>query len=67
MNDQERTFEVPIIYKGLVNFVVKAKSVEEAKAKALEMYGNSYEPTNLGNEFEYVDSIGDTSEINHVG
>lgn len=66
-----KKFCVPIVYKGLSNFIVEANSAGEAMEKAVEEFNNGAMPELLGNEYEVVDhavltSIEEGSRKNRV-
>ena len=56
-------YEVPIIYKGVFNFIVEADSVDDAKDKAFFMFEDGRQPVELGNEWESVESIGEPEPV----
>ena len=56
-------YEVPIIYRGQVNYIVEANSPEDARQKADERFKKG-EPANiLGNEWEEVEEFGEILEL----
>jgi len=61
--DDLKTWEVPIHYKGMRNFVVKAKTREEAVEEARRLNESGDNGTVLGTEYEDVVDIGSVEEI----
>ena len=51
------TFEVPIIYSGQCNFVVKADNDVDARIKAELLFNDGKRPDELGNEWEKIDRV----------
>ena len=58
-----KTYEVPIVYKGKCNYIVEASSEQEAEEIARSLWGNGKAPTELGNEWEEIDRIGEIVQI----
>lgn len=65
-----KKLEVPIIYKGMMNFIVEVpenisneQAEELAKSKATQMYANGFVPDSLGNEWESFESFGEIKEV----
>lgn len=56
-------WEVPIVYKGQVNYIVEAPTAEAASAKAEAQFKGGDSPAPLGNEWETIDHIGEIEEI----
>ena len=56
-------FCVPIVVKSMVNYIVEAASVEEAKQLAKQKWENGISPDDCGNEWEVIDRIGDIEEV----
>jgi hypothetical protein len=57
---------VPIVYRGLSNFIVEAESFEQAKVMAREAFAhgkNTAQEVPLGNEWEQIEKIGVVEEI----
>lgn len=52
-------FAVPIVYKGLANFIVDAKDENEAKVKAAQAFNNGEHAESFGNEWEKIDQVCD--------
>lgn len=50
-------YKVPIIYKGLSNFIIEAKDRIEAADKAMNLFKNGAPEVILGNEYEEVESV----------
>jgi hypothetical protein len=51
-------YEVPIIYRGMCNFVVEANRESEAIAKAIEAFNEGIRPDLFGNKWEIFDRAG---------
>jgi hypothetical protein len=51
-------YNVPIVYKGQVNYIVEAESVEEAEELAREQWSTGEKPVELGNEWEKIERFG---------
>ena len=58
-----KKFEVPVIYKGLTNYIVEAETPEEASRKANQLFRNSEGSVDLGNEWEEIDHVGEIKEV----
>lgn len=52
-------YEVPIIYKGRCDFIVRADSAEEAQLKAAVMFDNGDRAVSLTDEREKIEQVGD--------
>jgi len=59
-------YEVPVIYKGQCTFIVDADTPDEAKAKAEFKFKNGDGVSEMGNEWETIDTICDPVEIENV-
>jgi len=59
----KKTYEVPIVYQGQVNFLVKADSEEEAKEIAESRWKAGVQPDKFGNEWQEIERFGKVSEI----
>jgi len=56
-------FCVPIIYRGLDNFIVEASNKEEAKELASQAFLAGERPVSCGNEWENIETFGKIEEI----
>jgi hypothetical protein len=56
---KKKTYEVPIVYRGLTNFIVEATSKEEAEKIARAKFNDGAAGDDLGNEFEEIEGIGE--------
>lgn len=56
-------YEVPIVYKGQVNFIVAADSKEQADQIARDRFRNNDKADTLGNEWEEIDRVGEIEEL----
>lgn len=50
-------YEIPIIYRGQVNFIVEAESPEKALEIATQRFNNGDTPDVLGNEWEQIEMV----------
>jgi len=60
-------YEVPVIYRGQCNFIVRATSKEQAGEKAKEWFKNGYMRVDLGNEWEEFDRLGEINPVDTGG
>lgn len=60
-----KKFAVPVIYRGLSNFIVEAETPEKAKELARTGFHLGTEPDILilGNEFEEIERVGEPEEV----
>ena len=58
-----KTYEVPMIYRGLANFIVSAETQEEAEKIARSKFTNGDQPDMLGNEAEEIERVGEIKEL----
>lgn len=56
-------YEVPVVYRGQCNFVIEANSAEEAKKMVEIQFREGLSPTELGNEWEEIERIGEIKVI----
>ena len=54
---------IPIIYRGLDNFIVEADSLEQAKELAKAQFNNGEPPVICGNEWEEILEVKDGEEV----
>jgi hypothetical protein len=57
-----KEYEVPVVYRGQVNYVVKAGSPQEAEAAARLRYSTGDSGDVLGNEWEEIEKVGEVKE-----
>jgi len=50
-------YEVTVVFKGQVNYIVDASSEEEAEELGQEKYGNGDPPTVLHNEWQSCENV----------
>lgn len=50
-------YEVTIVFKGQVNYIVEASSEEEAEELAQQKYSNCEPATILGNEWQSCENV----------
>lgn len=50
-------YEVTVVFKGQVNYIVEASSEQEAEELGQEMYHNCDPPTILGNEWQSCENV----------
>ena len=50
-------YEVTIVFKGQVNYIVEASSEQEAEELGQEMDHNCDPPTTLGNEWQSCENV----------
>ena len=58
-----KKYIVPIIYRGLNNYVVEAPNPEEAVKLATIMYQDDEPPTPCSHDWEEIDHIGEVEEL----
>lgn len=58
-----KKYEVPVIYRGQINYIVKANSKEEAEEIARVLYRGDTPGDTLGNEWEVIDKLGEVKEL----
>lgn len=58
-----KKFAVPVLYRGLSNFIVEAETPEKAKELARTDFHLGTEPDILGNEFEEIERVGEPEEV----
>lgn len=54
---------MPVVYRGQCNFIVRASSPEEAAQKAEFAFKNGDEPTEMGNEWEEFERVGEIKPV----
>lgn len=54
---------VPIVSRGLSNFLVEANNTEEAKEEAIRQFNNGEIPASCGNEWEEIEQVGEIEEV----
>jgi hypothetical protein len=59
-------FCVPVIYSGLNNYIVTARSKLDARCKAEEAFNNGLDPDRCGNEYEGIETVGDAEKLQPV-
>lgn len=59
----KKTFEVPIFYKGFINYIIEAESRDEAQSIACAKFNNNDEGDIPVIECEEIDRIGEIEEI----
>lgn len=56
-------FEVPIVYRGLSNFLVTAETPEAARELATARFNDGDTPDLLGNEWEEIERVGEITVV----
>jgi hypothetical protein len=56
-------FCVPIVYKGLSNYVVEADTAEQARELAVAQFNNGEVTDLLGNEWESIEDVLDPEVV----
>lgn len=59
-------FEVPIVYRGLSNFIVNAETPEAARELAIARFNDGDTPELLGNEWEEIDRVGEITIVKEL-
>lgn len=54
-----KVFEVPIVYRGQLNYLIKTTDKDKAEEFARARYGAGHEADNLGNEWEEIERVGE--------
>lgn len=52
-----KKYEVTIVFKGQINYIVEASSEEQAEELAQDMYCNDDPPTVPGNQWQCCDNV----------
>jgi hypothetical protein len=52
-------YEVPVVYKGMLSYIVEANSPEEAQVAAEKAWCCGNNPTDVGTEWEEIERIGE--------
>jgi hypothetical protein len=50
-------WKVPVVYRGLSNYMVEAETAEDARLKASEAFRNGDGEAFLGDEWQEIDTI----------
>lgn len=58
-----KRWEVPIVYKGQINYIVAADTAEEAADIAADKFKGNDKADALGNEWEEIETVGAVVEI----
>ena len=62
-----KRFHVPVLYKGLRNFLIQAQNAEAADAAARRVFESGDRGITLGNEWEHVDAVYEPHEVESRG
>ena len=58
-----KNYEVPVVYRGQITYVVEAEDEEEAEGKADVLFNRGVKPEPLGNEWEEIERFGIVKEV----